>query len=80
MEIKNELLLKRVEDVAKDVFEKINRGYDDIDYLPFFEYKGFAITVPIFDETLRDSVDPIEYYGEENIIEYIEDAIKKDFL
>jgi hypothetical protein len=41
-------------------------GYDDILVnveVPSFEFEGTHITNPYYDETLREEVDPIEYYG-----------------
>jgi len=80
MEIKNSLILKKVEEAAEKAMKEINKDYIEPIHLPNFEYNGFTVTVPIFDETLRDEVDMIEYYGEENIREYFEDAIRKDFI
>lgn len=82
MKIKNELLLKKVEEISEEVMEIIGGGCDSdmIDKIPYFEYKSWLVTVPNKDETLSNDVDPIEYYGEENIAEYIEDAIRKDFI
>lgn len=38
-----------------------------------FEYNGIWITNPFFDETLRNPVDPVLYYGIENTRKYIEE-------
>lgn len=78
--LKNEWLLEKTEEIAKDVFEMLANQNVEPDKTPHFIYNGHSISVPIFDETLRDDVNPIDYYGEENIIEYLRDAKDKGFM
>lgn len=78
--IKNKWLLKKTQEVAIEVFREISSGEVESTEVPSFEYKGFNITTPIFDETLRDDVNPIDYYGEENIVKYLSDAKDKGYL
>lgn len=42
-----------------------------------FEFKGFQIINPFFDETNRFEVEPISYYGEENMTGFIEQVKQK---
>lgn len=43
----------------------------------YFEFKGNTIVNPWFDETMRFYVDPVAYYGKENIDNFLEQLEKK---
>lgn len=55
----------------------------DVDYdqssadgLTTFEYDGQEIWDPFVDESMRAAVDPIDYYGEENIQKMVDSFYK----
>lgn len=45
----------------------LRRLVDRYDGLKLFDYSGFGIVNPFVDETMKEPVDPIEYYGAINI-------------
>lgn len=50
------------------------KGMDNTDGSPGFEYGGVRITNPFYDESLRFEVEPLSYYGIENMMGFIEQA------
>lgn len=57
--------------------EKTLAKTEDYNKLITLSFEGMAIYNPTLDESMMNDVDPIGYYGEENINEFIKKGSKK---
>lgn len=64
----------------KEDLDQLHQYFDKTDEAPEgvgFVHNGTRITNPLYDETLRFQVEPLSYYGVDNVTNYIEQFVKK---